>query len=90
MKKEQTKIPIETALTRLFLPVCFLEGIKVHITGCKHTGMNLHTHTLCIHLWGDTDKQRMFTDKYTVHIIYVNRYLLYAKPPNWLQWAHMT
>lgn len=31
MKKGvKKKIPIETDLTRLFLPLCFLEGIKVH------------------------------------------------------------
>lgn len=29
-KRSKKKIPIETDLTRLFLPFCFLEGIKVH------------------------------------------------------------
>lgn len=41
MKKGVNKIPIETALTRLFLPVCFLEGIKIRITGHKYTGVHL-------------------------------------------------
>lgn len=65
-------------LTRLFLPFCFLEGIKVHNYCVKYTGTDLYTQF--IHLCGysiiNTDKQRMHMDICSMHTICVNRYLL--------------
>lgn len=51
MKKRSQKIPIETDLTRLFLPFCFLEGIKVHNYYVKYPGTDLYTQFIPLSMW---------------------------------------